>query len=223
MTDDLLALGVDAFNVSFNEEIAKGEGKVFRAGGRPTKAMPNGEDEGWWRANAPAMIQSWISWRAQNPNLHVWTVDGVPAIELQVRAEVDLADGTKVALKGFIDRVFIDSDTGQLLIVDLKSGKNAPAPLQLGFYKRALHATFGVDVQFGAYWMARTGTLSTVEDLDAFSDEVIDYWIRNTYEGIRQGIFLPHVTALCKGCGVRPHCYVFNKNATFSPILTSHN
>ena len=133
MTDDLLALGVDAFNVSFNEELAKGEGKVFRAGGRPTKAMPNGEDEGWWRANAPAMIQSWISWRAQNPNLHVWTVDGVPAIELQVRAEVDLADGTKVALKGFIDRVFIDSDTGQLLIVDLKSGKNAPAPPAIRF------------------------------------------------------------------------------------------
>jgi len=214
-----LEIGMDAFNASFVEELAKGEGKVFRAGGRPTKAMPNGEDDKWWRENPPAMIQSWISWRQQNPNLHVWSIDDVPAIELPVQAEIAINDGTVVLLKGFIDRVFVDANTGELLICDLKTGKNTPSfAAQLAFYRRALKSTHGVNAQYGAYWMARTGALSEVHNLDNFSDDIVDYWVRTTYAGVSQGLFLPNVTNLCKGCGVRKHCYVFNPDAKFSPI-----
>ncbi len=214
-----LEIGVDAFNASFAEELAEGAGKTWRASGKSTKALPNGEDEKWWRENAPAMIQSWISWRQQNPNLHVWSMDGVPAIELPVQAEISVDDSTVVLLKGFIDRVFVDANTGELLICDLKTGKNSPSfAAQLAFYRRALFATHGITAQYGAYWMARQGSLSEVHNLDNFPDEIVDYWVRTTYAGVSQGLFLPNVTNMCKGCGVRKHCYVFNPDAKFSPI-----
>lgn len=215
---DYLNIGLEAFQASITEALAEVEpGTQIRAGGRPTKANPGGEDLAWWQNQGPAYIQSWITWRQQNPNLHMWQVNDQPAIELQVSAQIDV-DGEPVELKGFIDRVFVDADTGTLLIVDLKTGKSTPEALQLAFYRRALKATYDVHAQYGSYWMAREGTLSGVVDLDNYPDEAVDYWIAGTVRGIRNEIFLPRVSSMCKGCGVRDHCYIFNRNATFSPF-----
>jgi len=219
--NELLTLGIDAFRQSIKEALSEIEpGTQIRAGGRPTKANPGGEDLTWWENQGPAYIQSWISWRQQNPNLHMWQIDGQPAIELPVSAEIDV-DGESVELKGFIDRVFVDADSGTLLIVDLKTGKSTPEGLQLAFYRRALKATHGVHAQYGSYWMAREGTLSGVVDLDNYPDEAVDYWVRTTVRGIRNEVFLPRVSSMCKGCGVRDHCYVFNRNALFAPFNTN--
>lgn len=220
MTNDLLALGTQAFTEAFNAQMAEfPEDRPVRSAGRPTKANPNGEDAAWWMAHGPALVQSWITWRQNNPNLHILDIDGQPGIELPVVAEVQAGDEV-IELKGFIDRVFVDADSGQALIVDLKTGRYAPGPLQLSFYRRALSAAYGITADYGAYWMAREGTLSTVHDLTGFTDEVVDYFVATTYAGIKNEIFLPHVTSLCKSCGVQKHCYVFNPQAPFSPINT---
>jgi len=223
IASELLQAGVDEFTRVFDAKLNETEG-VIRSGGKPTKAYPNGVDEAWWRANAPAMIQSWITWRQQNPNLHLWkTPDGQPAIELKVVSTIEV-DGELVDLVGYIDRVFADAGANSLLIVDLKTGKNAPMPLQLAFYRRALKATLGVDASYGAYWMARTGSLSPIHNLDQYSDDMIDHWVRLTYRGIRDQIFLPHLTNMCNYCGVKKHCYVWNPESRFSPLmLASHN
>jgi hypothetical protein len=214
----LLEIGLDAFNKSLKQEVAQfPEGKTPRAGGRPTKAAPNGEDYAWWMANGPAYVQSWITWRQNNPSLHILTMeDGKPAIELDVRVDIEVNDEL-IQLKGFIDRVFVDSNTGEVLIVDLKTGKTTPAPMQLAFYRRALKAAYGIDAPYGAYWMAREGSLSTIHDLQPYTDEMVDYWVAKTYAGVQAGIFLPHVTSMCKGCGVRTHCYVHNPATLFAP------
>lgn len=219
-----LEIGVEEFRKSFNQSVAEfPEGRTARAAGsgRGTKAYPNGEDRLWWEDQGPAFIQSWISWRQQNVSLHLMNLDGKPAIEVEVQAEISLPDDTTVLLRGFIDRVFVDANSGQALIVDLKTGKTSQPPLQLAFYRRALRATYDITVDLGAYWMARKGSLDTVHDLTSFSDDMIDYWVRTTYLGIREGIFLPHVTQLCSGCGVKQHCYVFNSDSSFSPLKTN--
>lgn len=216
----LLEIGLDAFNKSLKQEVDQfPEGKTPRAGGRPTKAMPNGEDYAWWMANGPAFVQSWITWRQMNPSLHILKMeDGKPAIELDVRVDIEV-DGELIQLKGFIDRVFVDTNTGEVLIVDLKTGKSTPAPMQLAFYRRALKAAYGIDAPYGAYWMAREGSLSSIHDLTPFTDEMVDYWVAKTYAGVQAGIFLPHVTTMCKGCGVRTHCYVHNPATLFAPTF----
>ena len=95
---------------------------------KPTKAMPNGEDYTWWAQNGPAYVQSWITWRQNNPSLHILTMDdGKPAIELDVRVDIE-ADGELIQLKGFIDRVFVDSNTGEVLIVLSTASRRASSP-----------------------------------------------------------------------------------------------
>jgi len=220
--NDLMQLGMDEFAKAFDAEMQGfPEGRPVRTGGKPTKANPGAENDLWWRQNGPAFVASWITWRQSNPNLHVLTMDdGQPAIELAVVAEVQAGEDS-VDLKGYIDRVFVDASTGEVLIVDLKSGKTTPNSMQLGFYRRALKAAYGIDAQYGAYWMAREGTLSGIEDLSVYTDEVVDYWVATTYAGIKNNIFLPHISWACAGCGVKEHCYVYHKDARFSPIVTN--
>ncbi|MDP3892852.1 PD-(D/E)XK nuclease family protein, partial [Nocardioides sp.] len=65
------------------------------------------------------------------------------AVEQEIRCEVELPDGSRVALYGFADRLEIDDD-GRVVVVDLKTGKYPPtreevaAHPQLGLYQYAV-------------------------------------------------------------------------------------
>ncbi len=200
----------------FDEYVAKEladipEGAVLRAGGRVSKAYPNKEDGTWWKEHGPKQIEAWAEWRKNNPNLDILDVNGEPAIEIAVSAELD-----GVRLQGVIDRVFVDKATGETMIVDLKTGSYPPASqLQLGFYRVALEQTAGINPQYGAYWMARQGVLSQVEEL-WHPTEMITAWLRQTKQLIDDNVFLPHITNMCKSCGVRDYCYAVNKSIEWS-------
>ena len=217
---DPYALGQDEFARVFAEELAMFEpGVTPRSAGRPTKILPNGEDDAWWRENGPQFVKGYVTWRQTNPNLHLWTTpDGQPAIELKVEALVTDTDGDQVILRGYIDRVFQDANTGDLSVFDLKFGKMVPNPLQLAFYRRSLKATYDVDARWGMYFMGRNQSVAAVEDLSAYSDDMIDYWVATTYRGIKHQVFLPNVSQYCRGCGVREACYVFNEKVLFQPF-----
>jgi len=205
-------IALEVFHKYFDEELAKyPQDTVFRAGGRVSKAYPNKEDQSWWREKGPEQITAWAEWRRTNPNLEILMVNGEPAIEIAVAANLD-----GVTLRGYIDRVFVDKETGEMLIVDLKTGSYPPASqLQLGFYRAALEQTVGLNPQYGAYWMARQGVLSQVEEL-WHSTEMITSWLKTTKQLIDDAVFIPHITNMCKSCGVRDYCYAVNKSIEWS-------
>lgn len=214
---DIVALGIQEFSNEFETAIAQHPQDAWRTAGRKTKANPNGEDIDWWRDNGKDMVTAYYQWRESNKNLVIWeTPTGVPAIELAVN--VTLEDGTM--LRGFIDRVFQDFDSGELLVVDLKSGNSTPPPIQLATYRLALEQTFGFSPKFGSYWMARKGTLDMVHDLDKYPPAMVSRWMRDMKKIIDQGIYIPHVTMMCNYCGVREHCYTQNESA-YKPNFTS--
>lgn len=215
--DLILANGKDTFTRSFLDAIAEHPEEAWRTAGRKTKANPNGEDIDWWLTNGQQMVEAYYHWRKINPNLVIWeTPQGVPAIELQVN--VNLEDGTM--LRGFIDRVFQDFDSGELLVVDLKSGNNTPPPIQLATYRLALEQTFGYSPKYGSYWMARKGTLDTVHDLDKYPPAMVSRWLRDMKKIVDMDIYIPHVTTMCGYCGVREHCYTQNE-AAYKPNFVS--
>lgn len=197
----------DLFAVAFEEEIEKaGDISRIRAAGRPSKDWPNGEDRAWWEKHGQGFVNAWIKFRDDNPSLVIAEFNDTPAVEVDV-----MADLNGILLKGFIDRVFVDIDTGQLLIVDLKTGRNTPpSALQLSFYKVALAETVGVTADFGAFWMARQGHLSRIEELWQ-SRELVEDWLRKARHMIDNEIFIPHVTPFCNSCGVKDFCSAFRK------------
>lgn len=218
MTTAAYEAGLAEFNRSFNDALAAKPDANWRAGGRKTKALPNGEDANWWLANGTAMVTAYYRWRSLNPNISIWyTPNGTPAIELEVNMRLE--DDTMV--KGYIDRVFQDFDSGELLIVDLKTGKNTPGPIQLAVYNLALQHTFGLTAKFGAYWMAREGTLDTIHDLTRLPPNMVSRWFRDVNKSLNAEIFVPHVGMMsCGWCGVKDHCYV-HADGTYQPDFDS--
>lgn len=211
-----VAAGLQAFEESMAESIVAGKGKEWRAGGRATKAMPNKEDGAWWRMEGPRMVQSYYQWRLKNPAMDIWvTPDGTPAIELSIN--VTIPGG--IVLKCYIDRVFQDSQ-GNLMIVDLKTGKAPSSSLQLATYALAIKQQFGIDVKYGSYWMAREGKLDTVHDLDFMPRDMVSRWIRDVHKAIKLGLFVPNITMMCNSCGLKKECYAFG-STTHKPNFDS--
>ena len=204
---DLTTIALEAFDNYLELEVGKYEpGTEFRAGGRATKEYPNGEDLEWWRKNGAEQIRGYIQWRESNPNLELAVFAGKPAVEVEVSAMIS----DTVTLRGYVDRVFVDKTTGQMLIVDLKTGRNSPgSPLQLAFYRLALRETLGVDVPLGAYYMSRKNSLGPLFDL-WYPPEVIASWLTTARMMIDNEMFIPHLTSMCNSCGVKDHCYAYN-------------
>ena len=80
----------------------------------------NPEDQDWWFTNGYKFYENWVDWRKANPHLELAVVHtGELAIELEMNPSVN-----GVVVKMFCDRVFQDKNTGEYIIVDLKTGKN---------------------------------------------------------------------------------------------------
>jgi hypothetical protein len=94
-----------------------------------------------------------------------------------------------VPVKMVIDRVF-DVD-GQLVVVDLKTSQRTPdSSLQLGFYRAGLKKVFGIDVNYGSYWMSRQSGTSEMVDLTKYSTDMIDYFVEKFDKARRDGYIL---------------------------------
>ena len=162
-----------------------------RVGGRATKANPNKEDQTFWQTAGPRWVEGYIAWREANPDWKIWRApDGNPGIELALTPVV-----AGVPVKMIIDRVF--EVNGQLVICDLKTSQQTPSSsLQLGFYKLGIEQTFGVEVKWGNYYMARGNATSEMVDLSEYTYDKMEYLIKQFDTARKAGVFLPNTCLL---------------------------
>lgn len=193
-------LSKQLWDEAWNEYTKDVDLSTLRVGGRATKEYPFKEDANFWSIKGPEWVQSYIDWRYTNKNWKIWkTPQGVPAIELGI-----IPKFAGVPVKMVIDRVFeVD---GSLVVVDLKTSQRTPdSSLQLGFYRAGLKQVFGVDVNWGNYWMARHSGTGGMVDISKYTPEMIEYFVENFDKARRNGIFLPN-TNNCNRCGLTDHC-----------------
>jgi hypothetical protein len=177
-----------------------------RVGGRATKANPQKEDVNFWQATGPQWVQAYIDWRKANPSWKLWkTPQGAPAIELAM-----LPEFAGVPVKMILDRVF--EVNGELVIVDLKTSQQTPTnTLQLGFYKVGMLKTFGIDVKWGTYWMARQHGVSPLVSLEQYTEDKLEYLVAGFDKARKAGIFLPNTNNCQYKCGLTAHCQFSTK------------
>ena len=177
-----------------------------RVGGRATKANPNKEDVIFWQSQGPRWVEGYIEWRKANPNWKIWVApDGNPGIELALTPIV-----AGVPVKMIIDRVF-DVD-GQLVICDLKTSQQTPSSsLQLGFYKMGIEQTFGIEVKWGNYYMARGNGTSEMVDLSSYTFDKMEYLIEKFDVARKAGVFLPNTNNCQYMCGLTEYCQFSTK------------
>ena len=177
-----------------------------RVGGRATKANPNKEDQTFWQTAGPRWVEGYIAWRQANPDWKIWRApDGNPGIELALTPVV-----SGVPVKMIIDRVF--EVNGQLVICDLKTSQQTPSSsLQLGFYKLGLEQTFGLEVKWGNYYMARGNATSEMVDLSEYTFDKMEYLIKQFDTARKTGIFLPNTNNCQYMCGLTEYCQFSTK------------
>jgi putative RecB family exonuclease len=178
----------------------------WRVAGRK-KARPFGEDLVFWKQYGFDLFAKYTEWRAKNPHMEIVDLgtDG-PGIEVDLNEQLDFS---LLPFKGFVDRVFFDSDIGELVVVDLKTGTRKPAShVQLGFYRAGLVARYGLDLRFGSYYMARTAELTPYMDLTIWTPDLVGRLLEQFRKAVNEGIFIPHINPLCPTCEVRRGCYV---------------
>lgn len=214
---DLQAHGVDVqvltFAEALQEQVEKQVEKTgipesqFRASGRKSNAWPNKENRDWWLHNGPVMVDKWREFTRNVP----WDLAEFPDEngELQPAVEIELdIQVSGSTIKAFVDRVFRIWASGDLVVVDLKSGADPSSPDQLRVYKEGLEQTFGEPFRWGTFWMARTGSTTEVFDLSGSTHEQLEY----EYESFRfardMGIYLPNPGQICSYCSVKDFCYV---------------
>ncbi|WP_343602782.1 RecB family exonuclease [Mycobacterium sp.] len=134
------------------------------------------------------------------------------------RIEVELADGTP--LRGYIDRIDV-APTGELRVVDYKTGKAPPAAralaefkalFQMKFYAVALLRSRGVlPTRLRLIYLADGELLDYSPDEDEllrFEKTLIAIW-RAIQSAGSTGDFRPRASRLCDWCPHHAHCPIF--------------
>ena len=134
------------------------------------------------------------------------------------RVEVELADGT--LLRGFIDRIDVAA-TGELRVVDYKTGKAPPAAwtlaefkamFQMKFYAVALLRSRGVlPARLRLIYLADSQVLDYSpghDELLRFEKTLMAIW-RAIQSAAQTGDFRPSPSRLCEWCPHRQHCPIF--------------
>ena len=133
----------------------------------------------------------------------------------ELRVEVELTDGT--LLRGFIDRIDVAA-TGELRVVDYKTGKAPPetralaefkAMVQMKFYAVALWRSRGVvATRLRLLYLADGQILDYSPDLDEllrFEKTLMAIW-RAIQSAGATGDFRPSPSRLCDWCAHQAHC-----------------
>ena len=206
MTNQKLYDVQDLWNIAWDESKGDVDLTKARIGGRATKVNPNKEDVNFWQSQGPKWVEGYIAWRQLNSDWKIWKApDGNPGIELALMPVV-----AGVPVKMIIDRVF--EVNGQLVICDLKTSQQTPSSsLQLGFYKLGLEQTFGVEVKWGNYYMARGNSTSEMVDLSEYTYDKMEYLIKQFDIARKAQVFLPNTNNCQYMCGLTAYCQFSTK------------
>lgn len=220
---------IPTFESAFAEEIrkAKKHGDEIKPSGRVLKERafaggPNKKDEAWWLHFGPIFVAKYIEYLERTELELAIMPDGTAGVEVKFEIEVG---GEQVV--GFIDRVYTDRQ-GRIIIRDIKTGNEPNGVLQLATYGVGLERSTGLQADIADYflpsWNKDAGEVywrsAKQIHLEEYRQEYVDYLYGAARKGIDAGVFLPNVTMLCKGCGVRDFCRaVGGESARRFPII----
>jgi hypothetical protein len=169
------------------------------------------EDGSWWAQAGPRMAELYVE---RNPPDRPFSTLVLPDGSLGLEVGITTVLGDRI-VTGRIDHLTLDT-SGYVDIQDDKSGARWPEdPFQLEMYAVMIERWLNVRVARLHYYIARelpkktkvsrTDFLITKQWLPERTASVVER-VDRTAKHIEDQKFLPVVSNLCKGCGVRRHC-----------------
>lgn len=164
-------------------------------GGRKTKKWPQGENLDWWLEMGPYMITYALAVQGFYEDSGFERVGS----ELTVRF---MFHGYLVTSK--IDELWRPPDGGPHVVLDYKTGRNKPGPLQGTIYALAVRTTLGVEVDRSEAVMLRYQERHWTE-VEPFVDVIQEMMQGHgaTLNGYRKAQFFPmSPSSFCASCNV---------------------
>lgn len=136
--------------------------------------------------------------------LRPWTLPDTGRVASEVEFEESFGD---VIVRGSVDLILEDPDTGALLIRDIKTGSKKPVGhMQLAVYRHAIRKKYGVDPLWGDYWMCKDGGPTPAAPLWPYSEQLITAQFEALDQAVRDELYLANIGDHCTRCGVAAHC-----------------
>jgi hypothetical protein len=176
----------------------------YTATGRAPAAYGGKRNAQWWLDFGPGMVEDWIKWREET-GWAIPNIGGKPAVEIELNFNLP---GLDMPIKAFIDRVFA-LPTGELAIVDLKTGRTPETAEQLGLYRVGLGVVFNLWPTWGYWWAPGGKGHGSPINLESWTPERFSILFNNAINGVNAGYFNPNPQNGCSGwCGVARYCAV---------------
>ena len=174
----------------------------YTATGRASAKYGGKRTADWWLDNGPQMVQDWIDWRAQT-GWDILTINDQPCVEIELNFTLP---GMDMQVKAFIDRVFV-LPTGEVAVVDLKTGRTPEVPEQLGLYRVGLGLVHNIWPSWGYWWSPGGKGHSQPLDLTMYDPDYFTEDFEQAIAGINAGCFLAQPANNCKSwCGMARYC-----------------
>ena len=174
--------------------------------GRAAAAYGGKRNHEWWHDNGPGLVDNYVEWRKRTK----WEIWETPTGEHAVELNLNVTLPGDIYVVTYIDRVFV-LPSGQIAVLDLKTGRLPETEEQLGFYATAIELTYGAMYrpQWGYYWDAQKGEHGRPLALDRWTPDLFAAMYRQAIDGINAGSFLPKPGQGCGNwCGVSRFCHV---------------
>lgn len=176
----------------------------YTATGRAAAKYGGKRNTQWWLEAGPGMVADWLAWR-ENTGWALPEIGGGLAVELDLLFELP---GLDLPIKAYIDRVFV-LPTGELAIVDLKTGRTPETAEQLGLYRVGLGLVHNLWPSWGYFWSPGGKDHGQPINLEAWTPERFSVMFNNAVNAINAGSFNPNPANACKNwCGVARYCAV---------------
>jgi hypothetical protein len=200
-----------AFRKAWDEEIVKRQKESpsfkpeeYTATGRASAEYGGKRNAKWWLDNGPGMVEDWIKWR-QETGWAIPNIGGKPAVEVELNFTLP---GLDMQIKAYIDRVFA-LPTGELAIVDLKTGRTPETAEQLGLYRVGLGVSYNLWPTWGYFWSPGGKGHGSPINLESWTPERFVALFNGAIAGINAGAFLPQPMNGCVNwCGVSEYCAI---------------
>lgn len=184
-------------------EIEPDESKWRRAG-RKSQALPNKEDVEFWRQAGSSWSVCYWEHRNSDEAFPIYVMpNGDPAIEVGFTWQ----PSEEYVVRGAIDRI-LQAPSGELVVCDLKTGKDPYDATQLGTYALAIEAMLGVRPTWGTYYLAREAGLGRYRNLARYTPEWVAHQYSVAHQMRKDGLYLANPGTHCIACGVREGCAV---------------
>ena len=154
----------------------------------------------WWADNGPSMVTAWLKWRDET-RWHILDIGGQPCLEV----ELNFTLPGDIPVKAYVDAIYV-TPTGQVVVVDYKSGRIPDTAEQLGLYRVGLGLIHDLWPDWGYYWNPEKGAGPPLP-LGQYTPEYFGTLFGDAIKGVNAGAFLPKPQMNCaQWCGVARYC-----------------